>query len=276
MPLLLAAVLLALAAAPAAASERWRWPLRGDVVTPFHLAPSRFAAGQHRGIDIAAPAGASVRSACGGIVRFAGRLPGRGLGVSVACGALVATYLELGRTSVTRGARVAAGERIGTVAASHLQLGARRVGDPFGYVDPLTLLAEQRPPPLGGAPRPRGPRMRGRPRPRAAPRPPAAPRPRPRAAPQPAHAQDAAALRHRRRQPDPRAVGVAPGATPDARAAQPSPADARRRSEPRGTVPLTAWLGLALLTAGAPAGALLRRRNARRRLLRLAPADEGA
>jgi hypothetical protein len=174
MPLLLAAVLLALAAAPAAASERWRWPLRGDVVTPFHLAPSRFAAGQHRGIDIAAPAGASVRSACGGIVRFAGRLPGRGLGVSVACGALVATYLELGRTSVTRGARVAAGERIGTVAASHLQLGARRVGDPFGYVDPLTLLGPPRPPPLGPVPGGRRP-----PAPRARPPAPSPPRPRP-------------------------------------------------------------------------------------------------
>jgi Peptidase family M23 len=151
MPLLLAVVLL-LAAPAAAAADRWRWPLRGEVLTRFHLAASTFAPGQHRGIDIAARAGAPVRSACAGRVRFAGRLPARGRAVSVVCGALVATYLELGGTSVARGAPVAAGDRIGTVAASHLQLGARRAGDPHGYVDPLTLLTDP-PPPLGAAPR---------------------------------------------------------------------------------------------------------------------------
>jgi murein DD-endopeptidase MepM/ murein hydrolase activator NlpD len=151
MPFLLVALLLA-AAAPAAAADRWRWPLRGDVLTPFHLAPNPFAAGQHRGVDIAAEAGARVRSACAGRVEFAGRVPGRGRAVSVLCGPLVATYLELGRTAVARGAPVAAGDVIGTVAASHLQLGARRAGDATGYVDPLTLLGPPPPPPLGAAP----------------------------------------------------------------------------------------------------------------------------
>ena len=166
-PLLVA--LLLIAAAPAGAAERWRWPLRGEVLTPFRLAAIPFAAGQHRGIDIAAAAGAPVRSACAGRVAFAGRVPGRGRAVSVVCGALVATYLELGSAAVARGAAVAPGDAIGTVAASHLQLGARRVGQPHGYVDPLTLLGTSPPPPMGVAPRgearPRAPAPRSAPPP---------------------------------------------------------------------------------------------------------------
>lgn len=137
-------------AAPAHAGGAWRWPLRGEVLTPFHVVAHPFVAGQHRGIDIAAAAGAGVRSACDGRVHFAGRVPGRGLVASVLCGTLVATYLELGTLAVRRGDSVGAGAPIGTVAASHLQLGARRVHG--GYLDPLTLLHDPRPPPLGAAP----------------------------------------------------------------------------------------------------------------------------
>jgi len=137
-------------AAPPHSGTAWRWPLRGEVLTPFHVVANRFAAGQHRGIDIAAAAGASVRSACDGRVRFAGRLPGRGRVASIVCGDLVATYLELGSLTVRRGDTVGAGAPIGTVAASHLQLGARRAAG--GYLDPLTLLRDPSPPPLGAAP----------------------------------------------------------------------------------------------------------------------------
>ncbi len=79
MPLVL---LLALATlvVPADAAAAWRWPLRGEVITPFRLAANPFAAGQHRGIDIAAAPGAPVRSACPGRVRFAGRVPDRRTG----------------------------------------------------------------------------------------------------------------------------------------------------------------------------------------------------
>ena len=63
VPVLLVLVILLTSAAPAAATA-WRWPLRGEVITPFRLAADRFAPGQHRGIDIAAAAGAAVRSAC--------------------------------------------------------------------------------------------------------------------------------------------------------------------------------------------------------------------
>ena len=172
--MLLVALLVSLVstalASPADAAASWRWPLRGDVLTPFRLGPHPFAPGQHRGIDIAATAGARVSSACPGRVTFAGRVPGRAHVVSVACGDLVATYLELASVAVRRGAEVAAGAPLGTVAASHVQLGARRAGNPRAYVDPLTLLRDPAPPPLGAAPwrRPNGPRPRFRAAPRAA------------------------------------------------------------------------------------------------------------
>ncbi|HEV2814350.1 MAG TPA: M23 family metallopeptidase, partial [Solirubrobacteraceae bacterium] len=149
--MLVLALLLALVSP--AHGEAWRWPLHGRVLTPFAVGSNPFVPGQHRGIDIAAAAGARVRSACPGTVRFAGRVPGRARVVTVACGPLVATYLELGTVAVARGDRVRAGHPIGTVLASHLQLGARRAGSRTAYVDPLTLLRHPPPPPLGAAPR---------------------------------------------------------------------------------------------------------------------------
>jgi hypothetical protein len=152
------------AAAPPAATARaaashatWRWPLPGRVVGAFRLTPrAPFARGQRRGIDVAAAAGTGVHAACPGRVSFAGALPHHGLAVTVRCGALVATYLRLGRLDVRRGAHAALGQRLGTVGAGgRLRLGARRAGDRRGYVDPLLLLRDPRPtapPTLGPAP----------------------------------------------------------------------------------------------------------------------------
>jgi len=176
------------AASPAAARERWLWPVRGSVIGRFQLGPDRFAAGQRRGIDIAAPLGAPVRAACSGRVSFTGTVGASGRVVAVACGPLSATYLHLARVAVRRGAFLAAGEPVGTVGASgrpreatpHLSLGARVRVRAHGYVDPLRLLEADPPgaPPALPSPRPgRPPGIGPPPAPARAPLPVAVPAP---------------------------------------------------------------------------------------------------
>ena len=132
-----------------------RWRARST--TP---ARAPFAPGAHRGADLAAPPGTAVRAACAGRVVHAGPVAGRGV-VSVRCGARrVTPPAARGRSAVRAGARVRAGAPIGTLAAGHggLHLGVRAEGDPFGYVDPMTLLPARRASPRAGrgtpAPRP--------------------------------------------------------------------------------------------------------------------------
>jgi hypothetical protein len=158
-PLALAAVLLWLATPPAAAAARWHWPLRGELTGRFHVTPaSPYAAGQRRGIDIAAAPGTAVGSACAGTVTYAGPVPRAALGVAVRCGRLAATHLGLASVAVRTGSRVAPGTRLGTVGREgRVRLGARMADRLFGYVDPLGLLGSDPVPrpPLGGAPRAR-------------------------------------------------------------------------------------------------------------------------
>jgi hypothetical protein len=274
LAVMLAFLLLLPRPAGAAARERWRWPLHGDVVGAFHYTPrNAFAAGARRGIDIAASPGAAVRSACRGRVTFAGPVPGgRGLGVTVRCGDLVATHLGLGRVTVRRGAVVGAGRRLGLVGpAGRLRLGARRAAARFGYIDPLGLLGAD-PPPAGREPAP-GPFGRTPEARRVAPRAPlVAPRP-PSFAPR--------ALGHA-----PRALGRAPGSL--GRGPVPSPVEAARSAHARRTaapprqaapapapsagpapsgagIPAVVWAGLVLLAAGVPLGGLVHRRRRGRR-----------
>lgn len=230
------AVVLALVVCPQAASARgWERPVDGPALRPFSVAGDRFAAGQHRGVDLAAPPGTRVRAACGGRVSFAGRVPRGGLTVSVRCGRLVCVYQHLGTMAARRGQVVAPGARIGTVGGArprpHVHLGAR-VRATGTYLDPLVLLAgapRAGPPPLPGArrPRPLGPTPGARPvrvRPERA-RPVFRPLVLPRDVP--------AALRH-----------------PPARADR---------------LPWPAWLGLALFALGLQVGGLVRLRERRRR-----------
>ena len=179
-------------AASSSPGETWRWPLRGPVASSFRLTPGApYARGQRRGIDIRAAPGTRVLAACPGRATFAGALPRFGLAVSVRCGALVATYLRLGRVEVRRGASVAVGRSLGTLgSAGALRLGARRASDRRGYVDPLLLLRDPSPraPHAAPTPRPRHPRapVAARPaQPRVAPlaAPPPAPAPLPHVAP---------------------------------------------------------------------------------------------
>jgi peptidase M23-like protein len=151
-------VLGALFAPPPAHAATWRWPLRGPVQQRFaYTLSTPFTRGQHRGITIAGPAGAPVRAACAGRVTFAGAVPNRpGAGVTINCGALTATYLQLASVAVRRGDQVAVGDRLGRLGPRGLHLGARRTGARWDYVDPLALLAgdrSTRPAPLVRAPR---------------------------------------------------------------------------------------------------------------------------
>ena len=162
--LLATAALAALASlVPASpALGAWTWPLRGEVITPYLNGDDPYAAGQHRGVDIAGPVGAPVVSAAPGLVRFAGTAGSSGLTVSVRTddGRLDLSYLHLSALAVNAGERIAVGARIGAVGttgrrsavAPHLHFGVRDAGSAHGYHDPLAFL----PPP--GSPAPPAPR----------------------------------------------------------------------------------------------------------------------
>jgi hypothetical protein len=151
VPLLLwiltgATAALAAAADPASA-DRWTWPVGTAasppvVVRPFAPPGQPWLAG-HRGADLAADAGTTVRSAGAGVVSYAGGLAGRGV-VAVVHGGLRTTYEPVTAT-VSVGQRVTVGEPLGRleprghcVPAACLHWGLRR-GDV--YLDPLSLLS---------------------------------------------------------------------------------------------------------------------------------------
>jgi hypothetical protein len=178
--LVLAVAWVGMGGGDVAHAARWRAPVDGALIAPFDFDGSRpYAAGRRRGLELSARRGEPVRSACGGEVTFAGRLPGGEAGVTVRCGALAATHLRLASASVHRGARVARGASLGMAAGGSLRLGARRVGRRHGYVDPAELLASgpsAAPPVAPTGPPPRRPRA-------PAPRPLPPPRPLPLSAP---------------------------------------------------------------------------------------------
>ncbi|HET7515931.1 MAG TPA: M23 family metallopeptidase, partial [Gaiella sp.] len=127
----------------------WSWPTDGDVLRPFVLGGDAYAAGQHRGLDVAGSEGSPVRAPAGGTVSFAGSLPtyGRGVTIQTADGYAV-TLVHLGSIGVAKGDAVAEGAAIGTVGwsgdAEHevpsVHLGVRVASQAEGYVDPLGLL----------------------------------------------------------------------------------------------------------------------------------------
>jgi len=127
----------------------WTWPVDGPVLRPFKLGDDPYAGGQHRGIDIGAPVGTSVRAPAGGTISFAGTVPVSGKSVTIQTpdGHSV-TVVQLGTIGVTRGAGIAEGAVVGTIgpsgepgtAAPHVHLGVRVASDPNGYLDPLRFL----------------------------------------------------------------------------------------------------------------------------------------
>lgn len=119
-------------------------PPPAQVLTPFRPPEHRYGTG-HRGVDLAAPAGSTVRAAGAGTVVYAGMLAGRGVVSIQHSGGLRTTY-EPVTASVSAGDRVEEGQVIGTLAAGHpscapadcLHWGAR-LADHL-YLDPMSLL----------------------------------------------------------------------------------------------------------------------------------------
>lgn len=143
-------VALLLPAPDTSAGPAWVWPLYGAPVVvrgfdpPPALEPWRQG---HRGVDLAAVAGAPVRSGGAGTIGFAGPLAGRGVVVVLHAGGLRTTYEPVFPT-VRLGQVVAPGQAIGTLLAggSHcpprscLHWGLLRGST---YLDPLLLVGGQ-------------------------------------------------------------------------------------------------------------------------------------
>jgi Peptidase family M23 len=148
----------------------WTWPVDGPVLRPFALGDDPYAGGQHRGVDVAGPADANVRSPVAGLVSFAGTVPGGGRTVTVqTADGYSVTLVHLGSIDVARNALLKEGTTLGTVgptgdaehAEPYVHLGVRITSDPHGYLDPLSLLPprEHAPPPAAApaAPAPAAP-----------------------------------------------------------------------------------------------------------------------
>ncbi|MET8353282.1 MULTISPECIES: M23 family metallopeptidase [unclassified Micromonospora] len=124
---------------------RFRWPVDGQPrpVRRFDPPPQPWLAG-HRGVDLAAPAGAVIRSAGRGTVLFAGLVAGRPV-VTVGHAGGPRTTHEPVRPSVRPGQPLAAGAPLGELLPGHpgcpavacLHWGLRRGAE---YLDPLALL----------------------------------------------------------------------------------------------------------------------------------------
>ncbi len=154
-PTILAPLLLAPSAALAA---DWTWPTEGPVLTGYD-APSgdRFAAGRHRGIDIAAAVGSSVLAATDGEVTFSGRAADSGLTISIRTGdgRFDTSYLHLSESEVGKGDAVVAGQPIARTGNSgaptkpepHLHFGVRAAGTEDRYRNPLDFFGGAASPP---------------------------------------------------------------------------------------------------------------------------------
>ncbi|WP_407288051.1 murein hydrolase activator EnvC family protein [Streptomyces sp. BP-8] len=128
------------------------WPVEGPagirptVLRGWEPPPSPWAAG-HRGVDLASPAGATVRSAAPGRVAYAGTVAGRGvltIEVSRSGRPPFRTTYEPVRPTVRKGQRVTAGQQVAVLQrgpfhcrAPCLHWGLRRGKT---YQDPLSLL----------------------------------------------------------------------------------------------------------------------------------------
>ena len=101
------------------------WPVEGQIVFRFgrEAGPSGTTI-RHNGIGIAAAAGASVRAVEAGSVAMVERLGTYGLTVIVEHGnGYYSLYMQLGSSSVAKGARVTRGQVVGTVGGANSDYG---------------------------------------------------------------------------------------------------------------------------------------------------------
>jgi hypothetical protein len=199
-------------------ASAWTWPVHGPVLETFSFDPSHpYAAGQHRGIAVAADDGVPVLAPVAGVVTFAGTVPvnGKTLTLETSDG-LAVSLTHLGSLEVERGAAIAEGARVGTAGASgtpefgrpYVHLGVRQVSNDQGYLDPLQFLPA---PPAPAAPA-------AAPAPAAASAPAAAP-----ATPSPPTAAPAAAASAAAPAPATPPAAAAPAPQAGAPAAEPAP-----------------------------------------------------
>ncbi len=138
-----AAPLASVTAVPRAGG--WQWPLAGEpvVLRAFEAPAQRWAPG-HRGVDLAAGAGAAVLAPTDAVVVFAGWVVDRPV-LSLATAGGLRVTLEPVTASAAVGTRVRRGQVVGTTAPSGghcagcLHWGVRSGRD--RYLDPLAVLA---------------------------------------------------------------------------------------------------------------------------------------
>ena len=114
-----------------ATAQAWTWPVDGAVLRPFVFGSDPYAAGQHRGIDVAGDLGTNVEAPASGLVSFAGTVPkgGRTLSIVTADGYTVSLQ-HLGTIGVRKGDTVSEGASVATVGTSGGPRGRRAVRAP--------------------------------------------------------------------------------------------------------------------------------------------------
>lgn len=145
-PLVIALLLIVVPLSPAGAASTgpWTWPLPGhDVSQRFDKPESAYGPG-HRGIDLPASTGDTVRAVAPGRVHFVGSVAGTPV-VTIDHGAERSTYQPVA-SRLHVGDAVAAGAPIGTLlgSPSHCAGPCLHLGRVAGadYLDPLQLLVK--------------------------------------------------------------------------------------------------------------------------------------
>ena len=139
-----AAIVTAATTASSRTAVRYAPPVPGPVTRLFDRPLHRWSAG-HRGVDLAAAPGTTVRSPAAGVVTFAGPVAGRGV-VTVRHADGLRSSLEPVATTLTAGDQVLRGTPLGTLEDREghdgLHWGVRDAGT---YLDPLGLLTRSGP-----------------------------------------------------------------------------------------------------------------------------------